>query len=101
MIYRTLQVVYNANHLSKIVEKKEKCLNKIEYLQKQQATRQSSKRSTTRVSICRNILLEHFDSLRFSHDNPELCYHDHQITMNVHPNRSTCFYMHENSDADW
>jgi hypothetical protein len=48
---RTLQVVYNANHLSKLVEKKEKCLNKIEYLQKQQATRQNSKRTATRVSF--------------------------------------------------
>lgn len=53
---RVLQVVYDANHLSKLVEKKEKCVNKIEYLHKQQTTSLNSKRSTTRVSSDRDVL---------------------------------------------
>lgn len=61
---RTLQVVYNANHLSKLVEKKEKCLNKIEYLQKQQATRQNSKRTTTRKGFL-GLVGEKVDALDF------------------------------------
>jgi hypothetical protein len=45
-----LQVVYNAKSLAKLVKEKEKCLNKIEYLQKRRATNQLSKQPTIRAS---------------------------------------------------
>ena len=45
-----LQVVYNAKTLAKLVEEKEKCLNKIEYLQKRRTTNQLSTQPTIRAS---------------------------------------------------
>jgi len=63
----SFQVVYDANYLSLLVEEKEKCLNKIDYLQKQQAANQTSKRPTTRVTSSKHfILIELFVSLRSS-----------------------------------
>lgn len=52
-----MQVVYDANYLSLLIEEKEKCLNKIEYLQNQQAANHSSKRPTTRVTSLKRFLL--------------------------------------------
>ena len=45
-----LQVVYNAKSLAKLVEEKEKCLNKIEYLQKRRASNQLCTQPTIRAS---------------------------------------------------
>lgn len=60
---RPLQVVYDANYLSLLVEDKEKCLDTIEYLQKQQGGSQSSQCPTTRVTSSTILPVEIFDFL--------------------------------------
>lgn len=61
---RPLQVVYDANYLSLLVEDKEKCLDTIEYLQKQQGGSQSSQCPTTRKGFLR-IVGEKVNSIDF------------------------------------
>lgn len=62
--YITHQVVYDANYLSLLVEDKEKCLDTIEYLQKQQGGSQSSQCPTTRKGFLR-IVGEKVNSIDF------------------------------------